>query len=144
MLNPDFRDMLSEFVSSGVEFLLVGAYALAAHGYPRSTGDIDLWVRADVATANKVYDAITRFGAPLHDLTPEDFSRPGIVFQIGVAPIRIDILTSIDGVEFVVLARDRKRDDPIDLVVIEALEISTIIDRLPPLTHHTRHSPSIH
>lgn len=100
MLNPDFRDMLSEFVSSEVEFLLVGAYALAAHGYPRATGDIDLWVRADAATAMKVFDAITRFGAPLHDLTPEDFARPGIVFQIGVAPVRIDILTSVDGIEF--------------------------------------------
>ncbi len=70
MLNPDFRDMLSEFVSFEIEFLLVGAYALAAHGYPRSTGDIDLWVRSDAETATKVFDAITRFGAPLHDLTP--------------------------------------------------------------------------
>ncbi len=80
--------------------MLVGAYALAAHGYPRSTGDIDLWVRANQTNASKVHEAIVRFGAPLHGLTVVDLSHPDIVFQIGVAPVRIDILTKIDGVEF--------------------------------------------
>lgn len=100
MLNPDFRDMLSAFIDAEIDFLLVGAYAMAAHGYPRATGDIDLWVRADKATAPKVYRAIAEFGAPVEGLDVADFSKPGIVFQIGVAPVRIDILTQIDSVSF--------------------------------------------
>ena len=100
MLHPDFKDMLSELIVSKIDFLLVGAYALAAHGYPRSTGDIDIWVRADETTAPRVHECLTRFGAPLHDLTIADLARPGIIFQIGVPPVRIDILTKIDGVVF--------------------------------------------
>ncbi|EMI22518.1 hypothetical protein RMSM_00543 [Rhodopirellula maiorica SM1] len=100
MLNPDFKDMLSAFIDAKIEFLLVGAYAMAAHGYPRATGDIDLWVRADAATAPKVYQAIAEFGAPVGGLNVSDLSEPGIVFQIGVPPVRIDILTQIDSVSF--------------------------------------------
>ena len=92
--------MLSGFTDSGAEFLLVGAYAMAAHGHPRATGDLDIWVRANPENAVKVLVALSKFGAPLHDLTIEDFSRPGIVFQIGVEPSRIDILTEISGVNF--------------------------------------------
>lgn len=100
MLNPDFRDMLSAFIDAEIDFLLVGAYAMAAYGYPRATGDIDLWVRTDDATAPKVYRAIAEFGAPVAGLKVSDLSEPGIVFQIGVAPVRIDILTQIDCVSF--------------------------------------------
>ena len=100
MLNPDFKDMLSGLSDSGVEFLLVGAYAMAAHGHPRATGDLDIWVRANPENAVKVLVALSRFGAPLHDLTIEDLSTPGIIFQIGVEPSRIDILTEISGVTF--------------------------------------------
>lgn len=100
MLLPDFRDMLSEFLDSEIDFLLVGAYAMAAHGYPRSTGDMDLWVRADPDTGPKTFNALTRFGAPLHDLTAANLSTPGLVFQIGVPPIRIDILTMVSGLDF--------------------------------------------
>ena len=81
MLHPDFKDMLSEFIDSTVDFMLVGAYALAAYGYPRATGDIDIWVRADKPTGPLVYACLKRFGAPLHDLTiylrREWFSRSG-------------------------------------------------------------------
>jgi hypothetical protein len=100
LLNPDFRDMLSAFCVESVDFLVVGAYALAAHGYPRATGDIDLWVRCSGDNAQRVCLALKRFGVPLFDLTMEDLVRPGIVFQIGVAPNRIDILTSVSGLEF--------------------------------------------
>ena len=92
--------MLSGLSDSGVEFLLVGAYAMAAHGHPRATGDLDIWVRANPENAVKVLVALSRFGAPLHDLTIEDLSTPGIIFQIGVEPSRIDILTEISGVTF--------------------------------------------
>ena len=100
MLNPDYRDMLSALSAEGVEYLVVGAYALAAHGLPRATGDIDFWIRATPENAGRVWSALQRFGAPLGDLTPEDLASPGTVFQIGVAPRRIDLLTSIDGVDF--------------------------------------------
>jgi len=100
LLNPDFRDILSEFCAEQVEFLLVGAYALAAHGLPRATGDIDLWVRCGEQNAQRIMTALARFGAPLSDLSAADFMTPDIVFQIGVAPRRVDVLTTIDGVEF--------------------------------------------
>jgi hypothetical protein len=99
-VNSDFRDLLSAFNAHGVEFLVVGAFALAAHGRIRATGDIDIWVRPSPENATRVMEAVAEFGAPLHDLTAADLSQPGLVFQIGVAPVRIDILTGIDGVEF--------------------------------------------
>jgi hypothetical protein len=91
---------LSEFNARGVEFIVVGAYALAAHGRVRATGDLDVWVRPSAANAKLVIEALAAFGAPLHDLTAQDLTQPGVVFQIGVAPLRIDVLTSIDGVTF--------------------------------------------
>jgi predicted nucleotidyltransferase len=100
MLNENFRDMLLALNDAGVEFMVVGAYALAAHGSPRATGDIDFWVRADSRNAKCVYAALVAFGAPVYQVSEEDFATPGIVFQIGVPPQRIDILTQISGVEF--------------------------------------------
>lgn len=99
-LNRDFAEMLSALSGEGAEFLVVGAFALSAHGYSRATGDIDLWVRPSPENAGRVMTALRKFGAPLHDLHEEDLLEPGTVFQIGVAPLRVDILTSIDGVEF--------------------------------------------
>jgi hypothetical protein len=100
MLNPDFRDMLSALSAESADFLLVGAYALAAHGLPRATGDMDIWIRCSPDNARRVWQALRQYGAPLGDLSVADLGRPGVVFQVGVAPRRIDILTSIDGVEF--------------------------------------------
>ena len=99
-MSPDFKDLLSEFNAHGVEYLVVGAYALAAHGRVRATGDLDVWVRPDPANAKRVLGALVKFGAPLQDLTEKDLSTPGVVYQIGVAPLRIDILTAIDAVDF--------------------------------------------
>ena len=100
MLNEDFREMLSALSAERVEYLLVGAYALAAHGLPRATGDMDVWVRCSEENAQRTWRALARFGAPLEGLTPADLCQPRMVIQIGVAPCRIDLLTSIDGVEF--------------------------------------------
>jgi hypothetical protein len=99
-LNPDFRDMLSALSEEKVEYLVVGAHALAVHGYPRATGDIDIWIRSSTANATRVYRALARFGAPLAGISEEDFEAPGSILQIGVAPRRIDLLTSISGVDF--------------------------------------------
>jgi hypothetical protein len=99
-VNPDFRDLLSELCARGAEFLLVGAHALATYGHVRATKDLDVWVRPDPGNAQKVLAALASFGAPLGDLSARDLETPGAVFQIGVPPLRIDILTSIDGVDF--------------------------------------------
>ena len=99
-MNRDFVEMLSALCAAGAEFLIVGAHALAAHGLPRATGDLDLWVRPTPANAERVLAALRTFGAPLFDLEAEDLTRPGTVFQIGMVPCRIDILTSISGVAF--------------------------------------------
>lgn len=92
--------MLAALSATGADYLVVGAHALAAHGVPRATGDLDLWVRPDAKNAERVWRALQNFGAPLHDLTLEDLSRTDVVFQIGVVPRRIDILTSITDVAF--------------------------------------------
>jgi hypothetical protein len=99
-MNPDFVEMLSELSASGAEFLVVGAHALAAHGLPRATGDLDIWVRADAVNAPRVLEALGRFGAPLFDLSLDDLSKAGTIFQIGTAPARIDILTGVSGLSF--------------------------------------------
>jgi len=99
-VNRDFSDLLSEFNARGVEYLVVGAHALAAHGHVRATKDLDVWVRPDAANARRVFEALDAYGAPLNDLAEADLSKPGLIFQIGVAPVRIDVLTSVSGVEF--------------------------------------------
>jgi hypothetical protein len=100
MLNEDYRDMLHAFCDEKVRFILIGAYALAAHGYPRATMDIDIWVMPSPKNADAVLRALRRFGAPLHNLTKEDLQKDGTVFQIGVAPRRIDIITTASGLQF--------------------------------------------
>ena len=100
MLNPNFKDMLSAFCDHRVEFLVVGAYAVGSYGMMRATGDIDLWVRPVPENAARVMRALRAYGAPIGDLTPEDLATPGIVFQVGLQPERIDVLTQISGVTF--------------------------------------------
>lgn len=99
-MNRDFKDLLSEFSAKSVEFLIIGAHALAAHGHVRATKDLDVWVRPTPENAPRVVEALRAFGAPLGEVTVTDFSSPGITFQIGVEPVRIDVITEIDGVEF--------------------------------------------
>jgi hypothetical protein len=99
-MNQDFVDLLRAFSDLGVEALVVGAHALAAHGHVRATKDLDVWIRPSPENAERAYRALRAFGAPLIELEVEDLATPGTVFQIGVAPVRIDILTVIDGVSF--------------------------------------------
>lgn len=100
MLNEDYKDILHALSEEKVRFILVGAYALAAHGYPRATMDIDIWVMPSPDNADAVLRALRRFGAPLHNLTKEDLQTDGTIFQIGVAPRRIDIITAASGLQF--------------------------------------------
>jgi len=106
-INPDFRDLLSEFNARDVRYLVVGGYALSFHARPRTTKNIDVWIDATPVNAPRVWQALTAFGAPLAELTTDDLSRPGIVFQMGLPPNRIDLLTRIDAVEFDEAWRDR-------------------------------------
>jgi predicted nucleotidyltransferase len=100
MLNEDYREMLHALSDEKARFLLVGAYAMAAHGYPRATMDMDIWVMPSPDNAEAVARAIQRFGAPLHNLTKADLQKDDTVFQIGVAPRRIDIMTGASGLQF--------------------------------------------
>ncbi|OPL15757.1 MAG: hypothetical protein AVO39_07085 [delta proteobacterium MLS_D] len=100
MLNEDYRDILQALSDEKVKFILVGAYALAAHGYPRATMDIDIWVMPSSDNAEAVLRALRSFGTPLHNITKKDLEEDGTVFQIGVAPRRIDIITEATGLKF--------------------------------------------
>jgi len=106
-VNPEFKELLLAFNAQNVEYLIVGAHALAAHGHVRATKDLDLWVRPEKSNAQKVLRALSDFGAPSGDLTVDDLSRKKTIFQIGLPPLRIDIITDIDGVEFAEAWPDR-------------------------------------
>jgi hypothetical protein len=99
-MHPDFVDLLRAFVDHDVRFMVVGAYALGVHGRPRATGDLDVWVDATAENATRVMEALRQSGAPTDQLTTADLSRPGIVFQMGLPPVRIDVLTELSGVTF--------------------------------------------
>lgn len=92
--------MLYAFADAKVDFLLVGAHAVGVHGLARATMDMDLWVRPSPDNARRVMRALAAFRAPLHEVSEEDFIEPNLVFQIGIVPNRIDIMTGITGVEF--------------------------------------------
>ena len=98
-MNRDFSDLLRAFNDHEAECLVVGAPALAVHGIVRATKEMDVWVRPVPENSRRVLAALKSFGAPLHDLTSADLATPGVIFQIGVPPLRIDVLTAIDGVE---------------------------------------------
>ena len=100
MLNEDYyKDMLRALFDERVKFLLVGAYAMAAHGYPRATMDMDIWVMPSPQNADAVLRALRRFGAPLNNLTMENLQQDETVSQIGVAPRRINLITSASGLQ---------------------------------------------
>jgi hypothetical protein len=99
-VNADFRDLFAALNGAGARYLLVGGYAVAFHAEPRFTKDLDVWVDVEGDNGDRVFRALGVFGAPLEGTTPQDFSRPEMVVQIGVPPNRIDVVTGIDGVSF--------------------------------------------
>jgi len=108
-VNEDFRDLLHALLDSGARFLVVGAHAMAVHGVPRATGDLDVWIEATPSNADRVWSALTAFGAPVEHLgiSRGDLLRPDTVVQIGLPPRRLDILTSITGIDFSVAWPER-------------------------------------
>ena len=99
-MNQDFVALLRELSAADARYLIVGAYALAHHARPRSTGDLDIWVDPTAANAGRVYLALSRFGAPLTELSEAELTHANLEFQIGIPPRRIDILTSLTGLTF--------------------------------------------
>ena len=100
MLNEDFKEFAELLLSNQVNYLIVGGYALAAYGHPRYTGDLDFWVGTDSVNATKVLKALGEFGFGSLGIGLDDLTMPNRVIQMGFPPRRIDLLTSIDGVEF--------------------------------------------
>jgi hypothetical protein len=97
---PDFRELLALFNVHHIEYLIVGGYALAFHGAPRFTGDLDIYVNPDATNAQRILTALKAFGFGSVGLTRSDFERPDQVVQLGVPPVRIDLITSITGVSW--------------------------------------------
>ena len=99
-INSDFSDLLRLFNSNDVRYLIIGGYAFIQYAEPRYTKDLDLWISTDARNAKAVYKALKEFGAPLTDLSADDFAEEGYFYQMGVPPIRVDILMGIPGLEF--------------------------------------------
>jgi len=109
-MNEDFRDLLHALLDTGARFLVIGAHAMAVHGVPRATGDLDLWIDKDPANAQRVWDALLRFGAPVRDigLSRADLEAPGVIVQIGLPPRRVDLMTEVSGLDFEEAWRNRE------------------------------------
>jgi hypothetical protein len=124
-VNPDFRDLLRALSDAGARFRVVGAYAVSFHSEPRATGDLDIWVAPTPENAARVHRALVAFGAPVTELSESDLVTPDVVFQIGLPPRRIDIMTTITGVSFEEAWRTRAEatygDVGFPLIGIEAL-----------------------
>ena len=101
-MNEDFRDILRALSDADARFLVVGAYAVSVHAEPRATGDLDICIRPTAENARRVWQALVHFGAPVQsfDVEAGDFARPGMVYQIGLPPRRIDIITQLSGLSF--------------------------------------------
>jgi predicted nucleotidyltransferase len=126
IIEDDYIDMIAALVDENVRFLLVGGYAVGLHGYQRSTKDIDFWVLASQENAVRLAKALEKFGAPMHEFSVKDFEKRGTNFQIGVAPIRIDIITEIAGVDFEEAYQNMKIVD-VDGHKIPVISISDLI-----------------
>ena len=126
MLNKDYKEMLQILLEENVKFIIVGAFALGAHGYPRATGDIDIWVEPSTENAKRVIRTLNRFGVPLFNVSEKDFEKEGIIFQIGVIPRRIDLITTIDGVEFE-SAYSRRKNISVEELTIPVLSLKDLI-----------------
>lgn len=117
LLDRDFSEFIGFLLAREVRFLVVGGYAVAVHGHPRYTGDLDIWVSADADNATRLMLALDDFGFGARDITAADFTAPGRVVQLGYPPLRIDLLTSIDGVSFKDCFANRVEVDVGDLTV---------------------------
>jgi hypothetical protein len=120
MLSPDFREFIELLIKNKAEYLIVGGYAVGIHGHPRYTGDLDIWLNTTPENAEKILQSVNQFGFSSFKLSKEDFIKPGNVIQLGYPPLRIDLLTEIDGVTFQECYKNRKE------VLIENMQVNFI------------------
>ena len=124
--NPDFKDLFSALSAADARFIVVGAHAVMCYTAPRYTKDLDVWVEPTGENAGRVYGALVVFGAPMADLTTADLAVPGTIFQMGVEPNRVDVITSIEGVDFVG-AWNRRIHSTYDGIPIAILSIADLL-----------------
>src|SRR3989339_1098644 len=117
LTSPDFRDLLKIFKKHSIRYLVVGGYAVMKYSEPRFTKDLDVLIATDQENANGVYSALKEFGAPLENLTAEDFAHKGYFYQMGRPPLRVDIMMSIPGVDFDEVWQNR------EVVILDDLQI---------------------
>lgn len=114
-MTDDWTDLLIGLLDARARFLVVGAHAMAVHGVPRGTQDLDVWVEPAPENADRIWAALAAFGAPLESLglSLDDFMRPDTVVQLGLPPLRVDLLTAISGVPDFGVAWSRRREAPV-------------------------------
>lgn len=124
-ISEDYKDLFRILNKYKVKYMIVGAYATIYYAEPRYTKDIDVWIKNDIENAKKVYEALKEFGAPIKDISMNDFTNKNTVYQIGVAPIRVDIMTGLPGVKFENAWINRKKTKydniPINIVGLKDL-----------------------
>ena len=125
-MDTNYTDMLKCLNTAGVDYILVGGWAVNLYGYIRATVDLDIWILADRENARRVYAALCEFGAPMSEIKPEEFAEDGIIFQVGVAPCRIDIITRISGVSYAE-AVQRAVSKEIDGIPLKVISIEDLI-----------------
>ncbi|MDH3944269.1 MAG: hypothetical protein OEV06_09280 [Anaerolineae bacterium] len=117
MLNPDFKEFIQSLNKNDVRYLVVGGYAVALYGYPRYTKDLDIWIESSESNASNLVDALVQFGFASLEITAEDFLQPDTIIQLGYPPNRIDLLTSLPGVDFAECFAARQEVDLEDMTV---------------------------
>lgn len=117
LVSSDYRDLFKILNRYKVRYLLVGAYAVSYYTEPRFTKDLDIWIEPDKKNADRTYKALKRFGAPLKSVSPDDFTKKKLLYQIGVAPVRVDIMMDLAGLDFARAWRSRKRSRYADVTV---------------------------
>jgi hypothetical protein len=125
VLNKDFREFIALLNKNKVKYLIVGGYAVAFHGHPRYTKDIDIWLWIDKSNAENIINALHEFGFNLPGLTQEDFLKKGNVIQLGYPPNRIDLLTEVSGLDFTTVYPD-KIEVVIDKVTLNFIDIENL------------------
>ncbi|MCA9995498.1 MAG: hypothetical protein KDE56_07120 [Anaerolineales bacterium] len=125
ILNQDFKEFVQSLNSNNVRYLVVGGYAVAFHGYPRYTKDLDVWIWIDQQNAKNIVRALDEFGFGSLDLTPIDFLEPGMIIQLGYPPNRIDLITDLVGVDFETCFTKRL-EEKIDDVVVPFIDLENL------------------
>jgi len=125
-VNQDYKDLFKILNEEKVEYLIVGAHAVIFYAEPRYTRDIDLWINPTKENVDSLWNALVKFGAPLIDITKEEFENPNLIYQIGIEPNRIDIIMGMDKVSFAE-AYNQKKGSFYDGIPIDIISISDLI-----------------